>query len=257
LQRWLEIDRKPTLVICQKEVNRRLVESGLPENITVAHYNDIAGLDVFRDVRLLILVGRTAPGPQSAETQAAALSGEEPEIIKPEPGKKFSWYPKVQRGIRLADGTGRATDGDQHPDPMAEAIRWQTHEGELVQAMGRARAINRTADTPLDIDLLFDTCLPIVVDEVKAWAPPSLMIETAIEGVMLTSPIDRMRLWPRVWPNRKAAMGTLVSTLPGFEAWPYQLAGPKMNRRLAHFDRSLIPDPAEWLQTRLGPLAPL
>jgi putative DNA primase/helicase len=169
----------------------------------------------------------------------------------------FSWYPKVQRGIRLADGTGRATDGDQHPDPMAEAIRWQTHEGELVQAMGRARAINRTADTPLDIDLLFDTCLPIVVDEVKAWAPPSLMIETAIEGVMLTSPIDRMRLWPRVWPNRKAAMGTLVSTLPGFEAWPYQLAGPKMNRRLAHFDRSLIPDPAEWLQTRLGPLAPL
>ena len=218
LHRWLETDRKPTLVICQKEVDRRLVESGLPENITVAHFNDIAGFNSFRDVRLLILVGRTAPGPQAVETLAAALSGAQPMQVAAR-ANGFAWYERVPLGIRLADGTGRATDGDRHPDPMAEAIRWQTHEGELVQAMGLARAVNRTADTPLDVDLLFDTCLPIIVDEVKVWTTPSLLIETAVEGAMLVSPVDMMRLWPHAGLNKKAAIGAVVPTLPGFEPW--------------------------------------
>ena len=48
---------------------------------------------------------------------------------------------------------GVATKGDKHPDPFVEAVRWQIHEGELMQALGRARGINRTDETPLDIDL--------------------------------------------------------------------------------------------------------
>ena len=51
-----------------------------------------------------------------------------------------------------------------------------------MQALGRARGVNRTRETPLDIDLLFDTCLPITVDEVVIWQPPSLLIATAAEG---------------------------------------------------------------------------
>ena len=62
------------------------------------------------------------------------------------------------------------TIGDQHPDAEAEAVRSQVHEAELLQAFGRARALNRTADMPLDADLLFDTALPIVVDEVVSLA---------------------------------------------------------------------------------------
>jgi hypothetical protein len=65
-----------------------------------------------------------------------------------------------------------------------------------MQALGRARGINRTDGTPLAIDLLFDTCLPVSVNEVCLWEPPSLMIETAAQGVMLTSPTDMVKLWP-------------------------------------------------------------
>ena len=158
----------------------------------------------------------------------------------------------------MRTGSGIATKGDLHPDPDVEAVRWQIHEAELVQALGRGRGVNRTAVNPLDVDLLFDTPIPITVDQVERWQPPNLLIETAIDGVMLTSPRDLVKLWPTLWPNRKLAFRTLqqgVPTLPGFEPVEYQLAGAKMKKRVGYFNLTLIPDPHSWLKEKLGPLA--
>ena len=256
LQRFIEIGRKRTLVICQEKFERWLQNKGLPAAIKLEHYNDVAGLDDYKDVRLLIMIGRTAPGPQAMEAMAAALSGAQPIIATPG-ANGFAWYQPIKRGIRLADGSGIATKGDLHPDPMVEAVRWLVHEGELMQAIGRARAINRTAETPLDIDLLFDSCLPITVDKVSVWKKPSLLIETAKDGVMPTAPTDMVRLWPKLWPHDKAADRTLklgVPVLPGFLPVNYHPVGPKKKQRLAYFDPIIIPDPMTWLQERLGPL---
>src|SRR5215831_13477618 len=85
---------------------------------------------------------------------AAALTGKCPALTTAN-GNGFRWFDQVQRGIRLRDGSGVATKGDQHPDPEVEAVRYQIHEAELVQALGRGRALNRTAVNPLDADLLF------------------------------------------------------------------------------------------------------
>ncbi len=254
LQRWMETGRQPTLVICQMKVDEWLACCGLPQGITVEHYNDVSGIDDYRDVRLLVLVGRTAPGPGAIETMAAALSGAQPVACSSADGR-FAWYPRVKRGIRLADGRGIETQGDRHPDDFVEAVRWQVHEAELMQAIGRARGINRTALTPLDVDLLFDSCLPVTVNEVVTWKPPSLLVETAAEGVMLTSPVDMMKVWPKLWPNTRAADRTVqqgLPVLPGFEPVTYQLKGPKMKPRVGYFD-NLIPDPETWLREWLGP----
>jgi hypothetical protein len=190
LKRSIELDGAPALVVCQLKLERYLKQMKLPGNIKVEHYNDISGLDDYKDVRLLILIGRTAPGPGAMERMAAALSGVQPVLAQPKNG--FAWYDEVVHGIRVKGQgeRGVATKGDRHPDPFVEAVRWQIHEGELMQALGRARGINRTDVTPLDIDLLFDTCIPVSVNEVVLWEPPSLLIETAAEGVMLTSPTD-------------------------------------------------------------------
>jgi putative DNA primase/helicase len=256
LARYLELGRPRTLVICQQKLEEWLKVRGLPNNIIVEHYNNITGIDDYRDVRLMLLIGRTAPGPQAMEALAAALTGKSPVPATAGNGS-FRWYDQVKRGIRLRNGSGVATWGDQHPDPEVEAIRWQIHEAELVQALGRGRAVNRTAANPLDADLLFDTALPITVDKVERWQPPSLLIETAIEGVMLTSRIDLVTLWPHLWPNDTAARRSLqhgIPNLPGFERVEYQLAGPKMNRRVGYFDRERIPEPRAWLEARLGRL---
>jgi hypothetical protein len=75
---------------------------------------------------------------------------------------------------------------------------------------------------------------------------------------MLTAPCDLVNLWPNLWPNRKAVHRTLqqgVPNLPGFEPIEYQLAGPKMNKRVGYFDLTVIPDPQAWLKAQLGALA--
>ena len=69
----------------------------------------------------------------------------------------------------MRDGTGRKVEGNQHPDPRAEAVRWAICEAELIQAIGRGRGVNRSADNPLQIDILTNVCLPIEVDEVTTW----------------------------------------------------------------------------------------
>jgi len=255
LARYLEFNRPRTLVMCQEKPEEWL-KRRLPDDIAVEHYKNITGKDDYRDVRLMLLIGRTAPGPATTETIAAALTGKCP-VLATVNGNSFRWFDTVQRGIRLRDGSGIATRGDQHADPEAEAVRWQIHEAELVQALGRGRGINRTAANPLDADLLFDTALPVTVDEVLRWQPPSLLIETAVEGVMLTSPCDLVKLWRKLWPNEKAAYRTVkagVPKLPNFERVEYQRAVPKMKQRVGYFDLALIPDPRAWLEARLGPL---
>jgi hypothetical protein len=257
LRRHLELGRQPTLVIVQKPVELWLKDK-LPETIAIAHYNAIEGLDIFKDVRLLILAGRTEPAPYKIENLTGTLSGSMPEIIKPDT-KGTAWYDRVERIIRKRDGTGRKTYSDRHPDPLAESIRKQVCEAQLEQAKGRGRGINRDEESPLDIDMLFNECLSGAVDDVLLWDDQSELIETAVDGVMLTSAVDMMEIWPAIWPNKSKAEKTLrarIPTLPGFVEVKYQLEGPKMKRRIGYFDTKLIPDVRLWLTERLGKLAP-
>jgi len=257
LTRYLELNRPLALVICQQRVEEWL-RPRLPDDIAVEHYKNITGIDAYRDVRFMALIGRTAPTPVTTEIITAALTGKSPIKLANNSSNGFRWFDQVQRSIRLRDGSGIATNSDHHPDPDVETVRFQIHEAELVQALGRARGVNRTMANPLDVDLLFDTPIPITVDQVERWQPPNLLIETAIDGVMLTSPRDLVKLWPTLWPNRKLAFRTLqqgVPTLPGFEPVEYQLAGAKMKKRVGYFNLTLIPDPHSWLKEKLGPLA--
>ncbi len=259
-KRWMETGKQETLVVCQEKVDRWF-EGKLPAGIMVIHYNDLAGLDDYKLVRLLILIGRVAPGPEAVEALAGAMSGAQPTLVPPNPSG-FTWYPQVSRSIRLRDGSGHVVDRcDWHPDAFGDDVRWLICEAELIQAFGRARGINRTVDEPLDIDIVTNVVLPVTVDEVLYWKneTPSLLFETAMtEGVMLTSRIDMVKLWPHIWPNHRAADVTLamgVPVLPGFVPVTYQLVGPKMKRRRGWFDLTVIPDPRAWLIAHLGPLA--
>jgi hypothetical protein len=255
--RYFELGRPKTLVISQMKVQDWLETTTLPSNIILAHYNDITGLDHYKDVGLLLLLGRTQPGPQAVEALASALFGR---CVTPANtrGNGFRWFDDARGGISLRAGGGVATWGDRHPDHAVEALRWQICEGELVQAFGRARAVNRTASMPLATDFLFDTCIPVEVDEVERWQVPSLLIETAAsDGVMLTSECDLMKCWPHLWPNRQVATRTLkpgVPNLPGFEKVEYQLVGNGMKPRVGYFDLSVIPDPRAWLEANIGQL---
>jgi hypothetical protein len=99
LRRWIEMGRKPTLVICQQAVEAWLKAYGLPESIALEHFNNVAGLDQYRDVRLLISIGRTQPQPTDLEADAGALIGLEAVQAGTKPNGT-RWFDKVERGIR-------------------------------------------------------------------------------------------------------------------------------------------------------------
>ncbi len=264
LQEYLAIGRKETLVICQKKFENWLLNKGLPENIHVEHYYDIAGNDNYRDVALEILVGAPRPGPREIEAKAGALSGEWQEPV-PEGPTGFAWYlpAKPAPGIRLLDNgdDGIRTRGDYHPAAMSEMVRWLTTEGELINAYGRARAINRSAANPGDIHCLFDTCLPISVYEVKRWEEKKAnpLVVEARDGLVPEQADELMLLWPARWKTLRAARWALrdgVWVPPGFVRIQYRFAGRKGHKpgrlRVAYYDPHIIPDPKVWLEERLG-----
>jgi hypothetical protein len=149
LQRWMELGCQPTLVIAQKHFAAWLRAQMLPDNIAVKHYNSIAGIDAFKNVRLQILLGRPQPGPEAIETLAATMSGAMPDVIIDQNGDQFSWYDREPVGIRLRNGRVRMVQNDRHPDPFCEANRFLITEGELVQAYGRARPLTQIVASTL------------------------------------------------------------------------------------------------------------
>lgn len=278
LRRWLEHGRQRTLLICQKEAEAKLKALGLPDAIAIEHYNNVACVNRYRDVRVLILVGRTQPGPEAVEAMAGSLTAvERPRA--PETANGSRWFARVTRCLRMAGQEhGIAVICDEHPDPVSEAVRQQICEAELIQALGRARGVNRTASNPVAIDILADAVLPLTVDEALAWEEVGKglggWIETAAEGVILVgSPADRFKLFPDVWTslrdaNREPGLPTDFSAkvlvrdlhketgteIPHWTLFLYRPAGRGQQGRRAWFDLSVIADPKRWLEARLGPL---
>jgi putative DNA primase/helicase len=258
---------KDLLVIGQKAAVDALRTLGLPPNAEAVHFNALSGLDRWREIAGMMVLGRTLPAPLTVEALAAALTNRPPLTSR---GDVAWWYGRVERRIALAEGGVHATTGEEHADPTAEAVRWSICEGELVQAVGRGRGVNRTAETPLEIDLLTDVVLPVAVHEVLAWdeVRPSRHDIMATAGVEIENAADMARCFPELWPSHDAARQDGRSVRNCYyrdlhnsrsshssSVVSYRPAGPGQKARQARFDLALIPDPHAWLEARLGTLA--
>ena len=262
------------LVVVQKAVEDYWRQAGpIPGNVELAHHNAVAGRDEWgpqpdRDgVVLTIVIGRTLPRPASVEAIAEALTGHALEA-------RASRFDRQDAAIHLADGTAISTEADRHPDPLAEAIRWQICEGELIQIIGRPRGVNRTSANPTDILVLTDRPLPLAIDEAVTWdelAPSAGDLMLAQGGVALVSPSDAARCYPNLWGSTEAAKkafqrgqwGTFpkeeysLGECPRLLRATYQKAGERMRPAELLFDPSAVPDLRDWLEERVGPLARL
>jgi putative DNA primase/helicase len=257
------------LLVAQKGVEDawRAAEAGpLPSYIATAHHNAVAGRDEWRDVRAQIVVGRTLATAADAERMAEALTGTAVTISAVR-------YIREEGAIVLRSGETVPTETLRHPDPMAERIRWQICEGELVQILGRCRAVARTAERPVDLLVLTSVPLPFAVDEVVAWealapSPADLMLSAG--GVALDCAADAARAYPDLWPTAEAAKkafqryqcGTSpLKEIPKGECPAlvslarYQRAGERQRPETARADTAAVPDLPQWLRDRLGPLA--
>lgn len=162
------------LVVAQKAVKEALVALGLPAHVETAHFKAIRGLDRWKDVDLLIVVGRTEAPPQAVELRAEVIFQEDINALP-----EGAYYPRRAVGLTVAGSEAQApsVQASYHPDERVEAVRWLINEAELIQAIGRGRGLRRTEATPLHVDIINTVPLPLRVDEVLTWvqAQPHLM----------------------------------------------------------------------------------
>ena len=274
---WIELRarqcRRPDqsidlLVVGQKAAIDALRSAELPPRVEAVHFNALSGLDRWGGIGGMIVLGRTLPAPRTVELIAMALTGRVP-VSNPEDAGW--WYPAVERRMQLAGNRTAPLVMETHADPIAEAIRWSICEGELIQAMGRGRGVNRNADTVLEIDLMTDVVLPVTVDALVPWSDlrPTRRDLMALSGIVLENAADMAACFPELWPTREAAKkdGQRKGTncyyrdlynsqmSPSSVEMTYRPAGPGHRARVARVDLARIPDPEAWLTNRLGPLA--
>ncbi len=256
------------LVVGQKAAIDALRSAGLPSHVEAVHFNALSGLDRWGGIGGMVILGRTLPAPRTVELIAMALTGRVP---APNPEDAGWWYPMVERRVRLADDRNAPLAMEEHADPIAEAVRWSICEGELIQAMGRGRGVNRTAETVLEIDLLTDVLLPVTVDALVPWSElrPTRRDLMALSGIVLENAADMAACFPELWPTHEAAKkdGQRKGTncyyrdlynskmSPSSAEVTYRPAGAGHRARTACVDLARIPDPEAWLTNRLGPLA--
>jgi putative DNA primase/helicase len=150
-------------------------------------------------------------------------------------------------------------------------VRWSICEGELIQATGRGRGVNRSADTPLEIDLLTDVVLPVTVDALVPWSDlrPTRRDLMALTGILLENAADMAACFPELWSTAAAARQDRSRSVTNCyyrdlynsqmshssAEVTYRPEGPGHRARTARVDLFRIPDPEAWLTNRLGPLA--
>ena len=72
-------------------------------------------------------------------------------------------------------GTVATVEADRHPDEIAEAVRRAICQDEMLQAVGRARGVSRTAANPVEVVLLGNVPVPgLVPDTIEQWHAPSV-----------------------------------------------------------------------------------
>jgi hypothetical protein len=106
------------LVVTQLRVKKRLQALGMiPGNVVWGHHNGVRGVDRWRDVRFLIVVGRTLPPSNATARAAEALTGV---------AATSRDYEKRAAFREMADGRIATVEAGHSRDPTAEGFRWQS-----------------------------------------------------------------------------------------------------------------------------------
>jgi hypothetical protein len=266
-------DGRRGLVITYQAIEDEFRSAGLD----VAHFGAIEGLDRWKDVDVLVIIGRTLPRPENIRDMAAAISGKPVPLDNPDEKIRF---------VSLRDGRTQPLQCLRYPTLEAEMIRAAVTEAGLLQAIGRARGVNRGAGSEVEVFLIVnDTVVPGL--EVEAVAlfqdmEPNAIDEMWLRRLVMGWPSDAAKVWPDLFKNREAAKkayqraskrnglfasASYVGTFPTnnilIRRCPhvtricvrFQPAGPKEIPRYCIADPVRFPDLRGVLEQALGPLA--
>ncbi|OYV67484.1 MAG: hypothetical protein B7X09_01325 [Acidiphilium sp. 21-66-27] len=167
--------------------------------------------------------------------------------------------------ILMRDGRGEPISRKGFEDPFLENIRRAITDAEVIQAVGRARGVNRTADNPVRIFVFNDVVLPFAVDHLTTLREiaPDVVEKMLWRGAALLSPSDAFRVYPDLFCSEEAAKKALRRALGTRGQTPiittymdmsppallieYQAPGARQKKRKA----LCMPDCVDWLRNKL------
>jgi hypothetical protein len=160
---------RKTLVVTHKETREYLENLDLPENIHLGHYGAIRGIDEFNDVHFIVLLGRQLPALHDLEYQRAAMAA----VVESSDHETALRYLEKYRHINHKQYMGyfiSPTTGELfHPDPITNALLAESSTNEMIQAIGRGRAVGRRE--ALDVLVITDHVIPgLKPDATVRWA---------------------------------------------------------------------------------------
>jgi hypothetical protein len=259
------------LVITYKSIEADFADI---EGVEVGHFNAIEGIDRWKDVDVLIIIGRPLPRSGDIEHMAAAITG-----------RPIVAGPTVEQHVTILAGrlAGQIIKRRIYAVPAAEMVRQAVTEAAIEQAVGRARGVNRTAGNSVEVYLILsDTVVPgLGVNEVVEFEDlePDAIDEMIARGWEPEMPTDAAKLHPDLFPNREAAKkayqrdrlrtgrGPRLGTSsyrytsirqcpqPPRVAFRFQPGGRGQLPRFCIADLVKVPDPRAALEAALGPLA--
>ena len=268
----LEYGGAPVLAIMPKATEEAMRALGaLPNWLALAHHGAVTGLDEYRDVRAVFVVGRPLAPAEAVERMAGALTGQAPSA------KDYHRTDTELPAWRGAEAGAFVVKAWRHPDATAEALRWQITEGAVIQAVGRGRGVNRTAANPLDVHIWSDIAVPElgrVEAELGDDHAPTVEDEMLAAGCWLDRTADAARVWPdlgnakalgkareraRERARQKATFAYrdyLIGKCRLLVRVSYRRDAERTGAAEAFFVPGVSPaDPRAWLEACLGPLA--
>lgn len=239
-----------------------------------AWFQNLAGIDRWKDADLIIVVGRPLPGPRDIERMAGALTGEAP--ISPD----GPWYPTKTDSFRLILDTPTSVSKRSavtlfHPDPTCERLRRLICEGEIEQAIGRGRGIWRKAHNPLQIVILGNEIMPFLINEevdAEKFEPSPYDLQIALGSIAFENSASIVAAYPGLWPSADAARKAIIRHRQSVaeNTWRYhagqylndrpvtlecvefKLAGARMRPQKAFHAPTLIADPKAAIECLLS-----
>ena len=255
------------LVIASLAVEVMLRGLGLPANVDILHFRKTRGTDRYAEVPCIIILGRELPPLWTLEQDVAALFYDDPEVtdIKRVKFDGRSNPLTCEHIIAMADGAGRKTKCERHPDPRVEALRQVRSDHEVIQALYRARLLSRTAENPVEIYVFGQTDTGIPMHELGRWTDAK---RTEAEVMMAKRLVfenadNTVRAFPFLWLNssRSARRATsaaweLATQLmsPGWRMASFRLEkdGEPGQRQRVLLDANRYLDPGKTVAELLG-----
>ena len=154
------------------------------------------GLDRWKHVRYLFIIGRPLPPPEALRKIAAALTG------RPIPAPSRCGRPV---GCRCATGAQSRSRSPLTPTSDMEAVRAAITDMNVMQGAGRPRGVNRTAENPVTIVIMADWSCPWWS---IAWIAGRTSRRTRCSawrrgGAILLNPSDAARMYPELFRRRR------------------------------------------------------